>query len=244
MPAALFLSILTGALLWSAAGRLRTGEPRIYLWAWERPEQLEEADPAQIGIAYLAGTIRLSGGSVISEWRRQPLSVAPGAQATAVVRIETDHAHAPLLDSAQQHAIAGTLGSLAARHGLRELQIDFDATTGQREFYRAVLSELRNARPKLRLSITALVSWCLADDWIHDLPVDEAVPMLFRMGPETSAVRARLDQGRDFAEPLCRHSYGLSLDEAVPRLPERRRTYWFNPQPWTRDEINKVAKRW
>jgi hypothetical protein len=31
---------------------------------------------------------------------------------------------------------------------------------------------------------TALASWCEADGWISGLPVAEAVPMLFRMGPD------------------------------------------------------------
>ena len=43
--------------------------------------------------------------------------------------------------------------------------------------------------------MTALASWCLSDRWISDLPVDEAVPMLFQMGPETPDIK-RMLRGR------------------------------------------------
>ena len=47
-----------------------------------------------------------------------------------------------------------------------------------------LLAEVRRRVPvSMPLSITALTSWCESDGWIAGLPVVEAVPMLFRMGP-------------------------------------------------------------
>ncbi|HLJ89372.1 MAG TPA: hypothetical protein VKZ53_21345 [Candidatus Angelobacter sp.] len=241
---AVVLCVLCGALLWSKAGRETNARPRIYLWAWERRENLKQADPAEVGIAYLAETIKLSQGGMETEPRKQPLAVAPNAQVIAVVRIEASRSQPPVLDKNLQESINADLDRLLASRDLRELQIDFDAMSTQRGFYRTLLTELRRNHPKLRLGITALASWCLGDRWMHGLPIDEAVPMLFRMGPEARSVRDFLNDGGDFQEPLCRNSYGLSLDEPRPKLPERRRIYWFNPEPWTQSEIKMVSERW
>ncbi len=46
--------------------------------------------------------------------------------------------------------------------------------------------------------MTALASWCAGDDWLRDLPVDEAVPMLFRMGVEKNLFQRRLETGQRF----------------------------------------------
>jgi hypothetical protein len=56
--------------------------------------------------------------------------------------------------------------------------------------------------------------------------------MLFRMGPDARHVRVGLQQGRDFALPLCRHSLGLSTDEPFAWRPAGRRVYLFNPRGW------------
>jgi len=85
----------------------------------------------------------------------------------------------------------------------------------------------------MALSITALASWCLYDDWMADLPVDEAVPMLFRMGPEGQWIRRYFASGGDVHSPLCRYSVGLATDEAMQGLPTARRRYIFHPQPWS-----------
>ena len=73
----------------------------------------------------------------------------------------------------------------ASRPGIAALQVDFDAKRSERGFYAALLRSLRSQMPpQLPLSIAALASWCSNDDWISGLPIDEAVPMLFRMEPD------------------------------------------------------------
>src|SRR5439155_3985440 len=58
------------------------------------------------------------------------------------------------------------------------LEIDFDARASEREFYRAILLDLRRVLPaSMPLSITALASLCECDGWISGIPVTEAVPM-------------------------------------------------------------------
>jgi len=83
------------------------------------------------------------------------------------------------------------------------------------------------------ISISVLASWCIGDDWISVLPVDEAVPMLFRLGTGTNEVVTWLQSGRDFRVPLCRDSLGISTDERWRKLLSGRRLYVFRPRPWT-----------
>jgi hypothetical protein len=80
------------------------------------------------------------------------------------------------------------------------------------------------------LTVTALASWCM-QTWLDDLPIDEAVPMLFRMGPGAAEFRAIGKSGLWKAK-ICRGSVGLSTDE--PQVAARgRRVYIFNPAGWT-----------
>jgi hypothetical protein len=100
--------------------------------------------------------------------------------------------------------------------------------------YRALLLEIRQRLGlEVPISITALASWCFDDNWISTLPVDEAVPMLFRMGAGTPDVVGRLTTGRDFHAPVCQGSLGISTDEPWASLPSGRRLYVFPSRSWT-----------
>jgi hypothetical protein len=206
--------------------------PFQVLWAWARPEDLGFVDPARTAVAYLARSIELRGDEAAVRRRLQPLRVPDGTPMIAVVRIEVTRGRRPALSASQRHAAATAIVEVV-RPGARALQIDFDASVSERAFYGELLAELRAALPGTPLQITALASWCLGDRWIDALPIDEAIPMLFRMGPDAQAIRRRLDGGGDFASPLCRKSAGLSPDEPTPRLPAGRRLYWFHPRAWT-----------
>ena len=64
------------------------------------------------------------------------------------------------------------------------------------------------------------------------LPVDEAVPMLFRMGP-LNAPYAGLARSVAAATSECRGALGMSLDEPLRIRAAGRRVYVFNASPWT-----------
>jgi len=204
-----------------------TTQSRVFLWAWERPEDLRFLDPARFGVAFLAATLHLHDGELITSPRRHPLRLGPGTEIIPVVRIETDITP---LTAAQLDAVAHHFLRFTDQPNVIAAQIDFDATVSQRPFYRSLVQRLHTQR---KLSITALASWCLDDPWIKDLPVIEAVPMLFRMGPESRSIRQRLAGGSDFSLEICRSSYGLSTDESPALVPAGRRLYLFHPQPWT-----------
>jgi hypothetical protein len=209
------------ALLWLLAAPVRP-KPDLIPWAWERSEDLRFANT----VAFYAGIITLTGDRVDVEPRRNPLQLAKNTHRIAVIRIETKHA---TLDERQR---ADTLRAIRKLfRNAEELQIDFDASVRERDFYRALLREVKAPR----LSITALTSWCFDDRWLSDLPIDEAVPMYFRMGRDAHFVRAHLARGDAIPEPRCRSSAGISLDEPLPRMPAAQRVWIFNPARWTEE---------
>jgi Protein of unknown function (DUF3142) len=212
--------------------------PATILWAWERPEDLRFIDPHLVGVAFLSRTVRIEGDHVIVAPRRQPLSVPPGTSIVAVVRIETSRT--AVLDDARRASVARAIVGVN-QPGFAGVQIDFDAIASERSFYRALLRDVRVGLPApVHLSITALASWCHGDPWLEDLPIDDAVPMLFRMGPDGESIRRHLSAGGDFAAPRCRSSVGLSTDEPWPRLPANRRFYIFHPRSWNGDAFHAV----
>ena len=224
------------------------GFPRAVIWAWERPERLEFLDPAEAGVAFLGTTLTLSGPELLSRPRQQPLKVPPGTALMAVARIEVDPRRAPALSVDQRERAAAAIARLAGLPQVAALQVDFDATASQRAFYREMLEALRRAMPPgMPLSITALTSWCLHDGWLDGLPIDDAIPLLFRMGGDRPAVLRHLEAGRDFRSPLCRQSVGISTDEPMPHLPEGRRAFIFHPRAWTGAASRRALddlKRW
>jgi Protein of unknown function (DUF3142) len=143
--------------------------------------------------------------------------------------------------------VAAAIAEVGAISGIQALQVDFDATVSQRIFYREVLHQLRRQLPaSTPLSITALASWCIFDDWLAGLPVDEVVPMVFRMGADQHRVRRYLAE-EDFRAAACRHSMGISTDEPLPPLRPGRRLYVFHPHAWRLEAMTGILEevgRW
>jgi Protein of unknown function (DUF3142) len=221
--------------------------PSVILWAWERPESLDFIDPRAVGVAFLARTLYLVGADVIVRPRLQPFSAPPDTQLMAVVRIAADRWQPPDLSASQRDRTTTAIAEFGALAGIRALQVDFDATVSQRAFYREVLHQLRHQLPaSLPLSITALASWCIFDDWLAGLPVDEVVPMVFRMGADQHRVRRHLVEG-DFRAAACRQSLGIATDEPLPTLHPGRRLYLFHPHAWRLEAMTGILEgvgRW
>ena len=211
--------------------------PAVIVWAWERPEKLDFINPDQIGVAFLAKTIDIEGDEIRIRPRLQPLELARGTKLVGVVRIETHHKNPPI-GASQVQRLADAVADVSRLSNVSAVQIDFDAWVSDREFYRALLNEVRRRLPSsTALSITALASWCAGDNWLADLPIDEAVPMLFRMGLDARQFQA----GQPLTAKICQSSAGVSTDEPIAAPPVDR-LYIFNPNPWTRDSLNSALE--
>ena len=254
--------------------------PAVIFWAWERPEDLRFLTPDQAGIAFLAKTIYLqpppadptdSSPSFIVRPRLQPLRISTGTPLIAVVRMEIpapprlsslqqnqSALHAFAYSDAQRALLASEIAGTQSISGVSAIQIDFDAPSSAQPFYTALLQDVRSKLPpSLPLSITALASWCIGDPWLAQLPpatIDEAVPMLFRMGPDAGNVAKFLHSGGDFPVAACRGSLGLSTDETLSNdlltasstfsTFDRRekRVYVFAPRSWTPSAAEKILQ--
>ena len=178
-------------------------------WAWERPEDLRALDPSRAGVAFLCQTLFVDAGKVVRYPRRQPLRIPQGCQVVAVTRIEVRSSLVKAVVPLILEALTGPI--LASAQGpVAGIQVDFDARTSERILYRSLLERLRSRLPKhMPLSMTALASWTLGDGWVGGLPVDEIVPMCFRMGSDAGLVRERLGNHLDFTLPEARKAVGV-----------------------------------
>ncbi len=262
--------------------------PRLYLWAWERPEDLQFLGNKKAGVAFLAKTVSLApplaatlpGSSDVPDTpffksirvqirpRLQPLRVTPGTPLMAVVRIESvpgafpraysNHTTTTAKLSPQDLSLfAAQIANATEISGVTALQIDFDATLSEQTLYRDLLIEVRKRLPaEMPLSITALASWCIGDRWLEQLPsgtIDEAVPMLFRMGTGEREIMSFVSSGEEFRIAVCANSLGVSTDEplsqgilagkiSVGNGASARRVYVFSRSAWKQESTEIVLK--
>jgi hypothetical protein len=242
------VSALILVTLLAACGSKNTVNPRLanemppkMIWAWERPEDLRFLDPKEFGVAFLAQTIYLENNIVAPKPRRQPLDVSPGTYMIAVTRIETKKgaAERPAFSPEMVSKVVSLIRNTLDLPDVKAIQIDFDAVVSERIFYRSVMTALKKQMPAgTPLTMTSLASWCTGDAWFNDFPVDEAVPMVFQMGADSEKIKAYLRNGNDWNEPLCRGSYGISLNEdRFEGVRPERRTYYFSNGPWKPSDI-------
>lgn len=214
--------------------------PRYTLWVWERRENLRSLDTNRFGVAYLDQTVTI-GPTVETQPRRDPVGFAATAVHIPVVRIEAPRN--AVLNSTNRADVVDAILASARQPGIAALQVDFDATRSQRPFYRDLLFDLRRQMPpNLPISITALASWCSFDNWLAGLPIDEAVPMLFRMEPDRRRAPSNVDDFQ-IREPLCQCSAGVSTTEPWPSRFAGKRIYVFADNGWRRDSPVVLARR-
>ncbi len=204
----------------------------VVLWAWERPEDLRFLK-SSITVAFLDRTLVVRDRAVDSLKRRQPLRVPLATRLVAVVRIGGRGA----LDDRLLSQLSSEILESARAPGVSMVQIDFDAVRSQRASYSQLLHEVRSRLPcGVRLSVTALASWCNDDPWIDSASVDEIVPMLFRMGPDARRITTRVREYSRWPVTACNGAIGVSLDEPWKDLPPTPRVYVFNPRAWREED--------
>ena len=201
--------------------------PNKILWAWSAAQDLHGL-PEGVGVAFLDRTILGESGRVRVLPRGQPLDVESYTPLTAVVRLE--------LVGTPDLAEVVPLVLAAAAHGSR-LQLDFDATVSQRDWYRVLIGRVVAESP-VPVSMTALVSWCMGDFWMQDFPAIEIVPMFFDMGVDDANIRTRLRAGEDVVGP-CRGAWGRKdTDPLLP--PGPRKEYIFHVGSWDSESVARA----
>lgn len=223
-------------------------DSELTLWAWHGAHDLRfladrDADARSVSVAYLARRLVVRPQGVEAQLRSSALLVPAKMPLTAVVRIEIESSLSAASFLRVLPRLIEHLSIAAAENDVATLQIDFDAPARLRPQYRQLLREVRKQLPLgHRLEMTALASWCLDDRWIDDGLVDAVVPMLFEMGPESKAIRRRL-QGIDaLPAALCKEQLGVSTTDVLPPLLGAKRVFVFAPGPWTFERLERVEK--
>src|SRR5688572_8732258 len=213
----------------------------LVLWAWERPEDLRFAgDAAEVAVQ--TGFVELAGDGILARGRRFPLKVAAPPE-TAVVHVQIDHERALEWTPRLRARAAAIVLHYAAAIPAPRVQIDFEVRASERQVLLDLIGDVRRGLPRgKRLSMTALASWCDTEGWLERAPVDEIVPMLFRMTVGGEALRKRLAAGGDFRNPRCRAALGVATDSPIVRAPPGRRVYLFNPRSWTAADFEKARR--
>lgn len=217
-------------------------ETQLVLWAWERREDLRFAPETEVAVQ--AGFIELTGDHVVSRARSFPLHARAADVTTSVVHIQIEHRRPLIWSERNRVLLARKVLELARPGRYRRVQIDFEVRSSERQILLDLLHDVRAGLPPgVLLSMTALASWCDTETWLAAAPVDEIVPMLFRMGDDARALKARLARGGDFGEARCRTAYAISTDAPLARAPAGRRVYLFSPKSWTAGEFAAVKGR-
>ena len=153
-----------------------------------------------------------------------------------------------------KNVLAKNIGQSANQQKAR-LMIDYDAPSDQRSFYIALLKSLRRDREfsGLHLTITALAAWCLNDRWIDAALCDEAVVMLFSMGPAGKKLLRDLEKRSDWLNASSngpKLSIGIAVSEPATNaqlknlglLHNNRHLYLFNSYAWNKQSYEGAMK--
>ena len=197
------------------------------LWAWERREDLHALDTRRFAVAYLDQTLTI--GLTVE----QPTPPRP----PGLSRLRNTNPRCPHRSAAQRGAqrcktaatpLTRSCSARASPASPLFKSISMPRARSARSIAICWSTCAARCRANLPLSITALASWCSFDDWLRGLPVDEAVPMMFRMEPDRRRAPPDLDDFR-IREPLCQSSVGVSTTEPWPARPGRQADLCLSP---------------
>lgn len=178
------IGIFVAFLLSAFYGYNYLGRSKIdyYLWAWERSDDLSFASLEQT-IAPLIVTLIQVGDVVSLKVRRNSFKTREGAKILPVFRLETYKTQSLNVAACTQYLLG-----MIRSNNYHEIQLDFDAKKSQRNAYKELIDSLKKQIPTLKISITALASWCVDDGWIEGLDIEYAVPMLYCMGEDANKI--------------------------------------------------------
>ncbi len=227
-------------------------ETKLWLWAWERREDLrflEGAAGTDVGVAFLARTVSLGPRGLTVVPRRQPMLLPEGMKPKAVVRLTLPEGYLasrePLTPAETTELVRAILAPLGEAPSAG-LQLDFDARASEETFrtelLRAIHAELRVRHLEVPFGATALAARCMQSTRTPDPAEGEIVPMLFSLGPDAVNVRLGLQAWGDFPEARCRDAIGIMVGDPLPDFARGRTVYAFSRGPWTAASFETVRR--
>jgi hypothetical protein len=202
-------------------------------WLWDGAALPPWSSPHA---AVLVENVLLTGTEVRTRPRLGPWPLPGSTRVTPVVHVEVSTVNAPRPGTQARDAIAQAVMRAAGASTSGWVQLDMEARPAQRDFYLALVHQLRADLPRhLQLSVTALAWWCRSPAWLDGLAADEVVPMAFRMGRDSAALRAIWLDEPARLHPKCRsQALGVATVEPLPQEVTQRygKVYVFDRRAW------------
>lgn len=139
---------------------------------------------------------------------------------------------------AERRLIAEAMRRLVADTGTPAIQLDFEVYNSQRDFYKGLVRSIKEENPNLKLSVTALASWCARDAWLKHISVAEIVPMLFDPSHKKGDARHALPQASN-----CKAAVGIATYETYRDFPRAKTYYIFSNRAWRREDVIRMLAR-
>jgi len=225
-----FVAMLAGA---DSRALPHSEAPTRVAWLWDNAAVPSWSDTE---VAVVLQHIHLRGDEVLIRPRMRAPTLPPTARVTPVLHVEISSLRPPRNIEQRRDDIILAMQRAAQLSTSGWVQLDMEARPSQREFYVVLVRDIRAALPKdVSLSVTALAWWCRSDRWVNELAADEVVPMFFRMGRDSAALRKLIATEPQRLSPRCaRGAAGFSSQEPfdVVTVERYRRTYWFDNRRW------------
>lgn len=213
----------------------------IILWAWDRYEDLgfleNMAAGRRLSVAFYAGKIELAKTPPRLIPRQRKLIAAKNTPMIPVLHVAP--ARGDVYSELHASAIVNGLAQILQTYPGSAIQLDFEVFASQRNFYRTLIGKIRKKIPGVRLSVTALASWCTGDTWLKGLPIDEVVPMYF----DASHRAGEAEHPTSGIVPECRAAAGLATYEKYAAIPKATRYYLFSNRAWRRDALLEMLDK-
>lgn len=214
-------------------------EPTIVLWSWQVSDDLSFIDPNNTAVAPLLATIQVDCFSRLTIQPRINHLITP--KNTILIPVFRLRIAPTLLDDDVVKQIVNVILSMSKQSQL--IQLDWDVKYSQRTLYKNIIERLtQNLR---KIALATLASNCTCDKWLESLPIEYAVPMLYRGGR---------DESRDFAMTTikevfkrtgrwrikkCRNNVGLIVNDEIYK-PQNHRLFVFNKLRWNKSTYDKL----
>src|SRR3989339_326524 len=185
---------------------------KIYLYAWNRNEDfkfLSDEKDRRISIVFYAGSVVIRDGGISYSRRKSHLEIPEDIYSFPVIRI--DNFSSPGYMDANIREIAEFVVQQCKEAS--ECQVDLDAKTSEYESYIKLIREIKEKLPEVRISITALASWCSSGSWLDKMPIDRAVPMLYQLGHDEAWIKKEMPGSWFLKNKICADDVALSTEE-------------------------------
>ncbi|WP_417904671.1 hypothetical protein [Candidatus Tisiphia endosymbiont of Micropterix aruncella] len=228
---------LTMALYCTISFLTHDKTPNLTLWSWHRSDDLLFIDN-NTAIASLIATIYIDLDKIKIMPRTNTLTTAANSFIIPVFRLEMQAKGK--LNAKSLTDLSNII--LSASKPRQLIQLDFDATYNQRKIYSQLIETLvKNNR---KISITALSSWCMFDNWIDKLSIEYAVPMVYqgrRENQDIRRVKKFFTDNKNWRSKKCQNYIGLMTDDVLT-VPTNFNIFLFNKDKWNKETYYKITK--